>query len=566
MRATSATDGAASTGKRARTASGSLFPPFAGVALADILANSAAIVIIMIVVTLMARREEEEQKLEQSEDVAVLLSRELATSFVMNALPTSVPARLHDYVTYPPDRNPQHAEMPIVELHAGFVRDYYTGRIYTRDELLRQDNAFDAYLGRLAFEQLQAVRIDVYSITEFYIAMSILKAHGVQPRHWHFLAEGANRAVRDGEAVGVLAERLRRDRPEFEPSDGWPGRGSSIGRPESNDDGPGSSLPDDVDLAVAGGGTQAYPMDGLGLGSGSGGRAGGMDDTLDLPPKPSGRDSVQGSRAGPGVPGGEAGGTSAIRFRTAQPVSVEGTADLDFDLHTVLRGLFAFMRSVQAEVDAGRPSPLAGFDFDRDVLARAEDPLPDGDERLVGDLAEALSEPAEQENPNLVVVHRRLEAWRGQALGVPVNRSLYLARWLRGPDQGEATGEMETDVTLRLGLHPAVYRGLRVPLARDGYILMPPVAGPDREPRWRAVTLVSAKVDDFVTGFVYAGVDEDGRLRLPVDENAVEIGGVGVESAYPPVALRGERRQLLFYGLIAALFAVGVVIRVWRRA
>lgn len=563
MSAPSVADGSP---RRRGPSTGSLFPPFAGVALADILANSAAIVIIMIVVTLLARREEEEQKLEQSEDVAVLLSRELATSFVMNALPTSVPARLHDYVTYPPDRNPQHAEMPIVELRAGYVRDYYTGRIYTRDELLRRDNAFDAYLDRLAFEQLQAVRIDVYSITEFYIAMSILKAHGVQPSHWHFLAEDVKGVARDPEAVGVLAERLRRDRPDFEPSDALSGRGSSIGRSESNDDRSGSPLPDDVDLAVAGGGTQAYPMDGLGLGSASGDRPGGVEEALDLSPNAARRGAAQGPPEGPVVPGGAAAGASAIRFRTARPVGVAGAAELDFDLHTVLRGLFAFMRSVQAGADAGHPSPLAGFDFGRDVLPRADDPLSDGDERLVGALARALAEPAEEENPNLVVVQRRREALRGQALGVPVNRPLYLAHWLRGPDQGEATGESETDVTVRLGLHAAVYRGLRVPLVRDGYILMPPEAGPHREPRWRVVTLVSARVDDFVTGFVYAGVDEDGRLQLPVDENAVEIGGIGAESVYPPVALRGERRQLLLYGLIAALFAVGVVIRVWRRA
>jgi len=563
VRTASAADGAP---RRRSHASGSLFPPFAGVALADILANSAAIAIIMIVVTLMARREEEEDKLEQAEDVAVLLSRELATSFVMNALPTSAPARLHDYVTYPPDRNPLHAVMPIMELHAGYVRDYYTGRVYTRDELLRQDNAFDAYLGRLAFEQLQAVRIDVYSITEFYIAMSILKAHGVQPRHWHFLTGGADRGAGEGEAVGVLAERLRRDRPVFEPSVDWPGPGSSTRGYLSDDVHQGSALPGDVDLATAGPGTEAYPMDGLGLGSATGERPGGAEDALDLPPNPAGREPSQGSSTTPGVPGGEAQGTSSIRFRTPKPVVVEGTAELDFDLHTVLRGLFAFMRSVQADADAGRPSALVAFDFGRDILVKAEDSLADEDERLVGALAQELSEPAAEENPNLVVVHRKAEALPGQALGVPVNRPLYIAHWLRGPDQGEVSGEVETDVTLRLGLHAAIYRGLRVPLVRDGYLLMPPVAAPHRAPRWRVVTLVSARVDDFVTGFVYAGVDEAGRLRLPVDENAVEIGGVPVESAYPPVALRGERRQLLFYGLIAALFTAGVVVRVWRRA
>ena len=229
------------------TAQGALFPPFAGVALADILANSAAIVIIMIVVTLVARREEEEQKLEQAEDVAVLLSRELATSFVMNALPTSAPARLHDYVTWPPDRNPQHAEMPIIELHAGFLRDYYTGAVYGRDDLLRHGNAFDDYLASLGTEQLLAMRIDVYSIHEFYIAMSILKAHGVQPRHWHFLVPGANKGALEG-PVGVLAGRLRRDRPKMQPSDGWAGDGTGTvpsARPGSG------ALPNDVALAGA---------------------------------------------------------------------------------------------------------------------------------------------------------------------------------------------------------------------------------------------------------------------------------------------------------------------------
>ena len=84
-----------------------LFPGFAGVALADILANSVAIVIMMIVVTIFIKHEADQKKLEQVEDVSVLLSREIATSVVMNALPTSPPARLHDYNTSPLDRKPK---------------------------------------------------------------------------------------------------------------------------------------------------------------------------------------------------------------------------------------------------------------------------------------------------------------------------------------------------------------------------------------------------------------------------------------------------------------------------
>ncbi|MCY3841531.1 MAG: hypothetical protein OXH09_23295, partial [Gammaproteobacteria bacterium] len=231
----------------------SLFPPFAGVALADILANSAAIVIIMIVVTLMASHEQEQEKLEQTEDVAVLLSRELATSFVMNALPTSPPARLHDYVTWGPDRNPQHALMPILELHRGFVRDYYTGTVYRREELLRHDNALDAYLGSLREEQLAAVRIDVYSIREFYITMSILKAHGTSPRHWHFLTQAPGDATSGGGTF--LAGRLRRDRSAPGMLEGETGAGTN---PTS------STLPEDVALAGTVDSEERYPLDDLG--------------------------------------------------------------------------------------------------------------------------------------------------------------------------------------------------------------------------------------------------------------------------------------------------------------
>ena len=235
----------------------SLFPPFAGVALADILANSVAIVIIMIVVMLMTRYEEEQDKLEQAEDVAVLLSRELATSFVMNALPTSPPAQLHDYVVSPLDRNPQHRTMPILELHDGFVRDYYTGRIYRRDELLRHDNALDTYLARLAPEQLAAMRVDVYGIGQFYVAMSIFKAHHHQPRHWHFVGAA-------GSAAGARHLFTARE-PGQTPNQAVPGastQASELG-PELLDGSRGAGLPADVALALAAGGTGAYPNDAL---------------------------------------------------------------------------------------------------------------------------------------------------------------------------------------------------------------------------------------------------------------------------------------------------------------
>ena len=534
----------------------SLFPPFAGVALADILANSAAIVIIMIVVTLMASHEQEQEKLEQTEDVAVLLSRELATSFVMNALPTSPPARLHDYVTWGPDRNPQHALMPILELHHGFVRDYYTGKVFRREELLRHDNALDAYLDGLREEQLAAVRIDVYSIREFYITMSILKAHGTSPRHWHFLS-GAPGDASSG-AGTFLAGRLRRDRSAPGMLEGETGAGTN---PSS------STLPEDVSLAGTLDSRLRYPLDDLGLA----GRFGGApaSEYLQLPRTDAVGAPIRSGDARGAEPSGGAveSGTGTTRFRVARPPGPESPSELTFDLATALRGLFAFMHSAQADADAGRESPLPGFDFERDVLGRADEPLSAADERLVRSLADELSMPVEDPLGTMTVVSRTDPGRRGQAVAVPVNRPLYLAVWLRGPEQPARTGEEQTSVTVQLGLHPAIYEGLRVPLGQDGVILMPsPAAEPDPGPRWRVVTVVNARIDDFVTGFVYAGLDDSGRLLLPVDENAVEIGGVGAESRYPVVRFRGEFLQTLFYGLVAALFAVGIVVVVWRRA
>ncbi|MDE0441158.1 MAG: hypothetical protein OXL38_03460 [Gammaproteobacteria bacterium] len=534
----------------------SLFPPFAGVALADILANSAAIVIIMIVVTLMASHEQEQEKLEQTEDVAVLLSRELATSFVMNALPTSPPARLHDYVTWGPDRNPQHALMPILELHHGFVRDYYTGRVFRREELLRHDNALDVYLGGLREEQLAAIRIDVYSIREFYITMSILKAHGTSPRHWHFLA-GAPGDASSG-AGTFLAGRLRRDRSAPGMLEGETGAGTN---PSS------STLPEDVSLAGTLDSRERYPLDDLGLA----GRFGGApaSEYLELPRTGAiGAPIRSGDTQGAEPSGGAVeSGTGTTRFRVARPPGPESPSELTFGLATALRGLFAFMQSAQADADAGRESPLPDFDFERDVLGRADEPLSAAEEGLVRSLADELSMPVENPLGTMTVVSRTDPGRRGQAMAVSVNRPLYLAVWLRGPEQPARTGEEQTSVTVQLGLHPAIYEGLRVPLGQDGVILMPmPATVPDPEPRWRVVTVVNARVDDFVTGFVYAGLDDSGRLLLPVDENAVEIGGVGAESRYPVVRFRGEFLQTLFYGVVAALFAVGIVVVVWRRA
>ncbi len=540
----------------------SLFPPFAGVALADILANSVAIVIIMIVVMLMTRYEEEQDKLEQTEDVAVLLSRELATSFVMNALPTSPPAQLHDYVVSPLDRNPRHSTMPILELHDDFVRDYYTGRIYRRDELLRHDNALDAYLAHLTPQQLAALRVDVYAIGQFYVAMSIFKAHHLQPRHWHFL-DGSS-----GAASGDVRHRLLATRePSAVANDAAPGEGRLRGN-AALPDGSRGALPADVSLAPVGSGSAAYPNDAL---AGVGGSAlaqehfelpGGVNDEASPRSDRVGGDSRSGQAAS------ESTRSAGKRFRAAanarQSVTLEDFQALD--TLTVLRGLFAYMAAEQAAADNGLPSGLPHYDFRRDVLERAANlpPAEAHETQLLRSLVFLMDTPRHPESTALAFAPVASADLRGQAPGLFVNDALHSALWLLDRDQ-TATVPAAGDLTLQLGAHAAIHAGLRVAVGRDDVILMPPQALDNSRPRWRIVTLVSAQRDDYVTGFLFAALDDSGRLILPTEENAVNVDGLRVAAHFPAVALRDEFRQLLFYGLLACVLAGAVVCRRWRQ-
>ena len=535
----------------------SLLPSFAGVALADILANSVAIVIIMIVVTLMTRYEEERDKLEQAEDVSVLLSREIAGSFVMNSLPTSPPAQLHDYVTSPLDRNPQHATMPILELHDEFVRDGYTGRTYGRDELLLQDNDLDRYLASLEPEQLAATRVDVYGTDQFYVAMSIFRQHGLAPLHWHFLAGGGTGVER-----GPIPSWAATPRPEREPLDAAqspPGAGLDLGAVPY-------ALPSDV--ALAGGAFDAnYPIDSLSGGfGGRADRAGSQDQFFDLPR--TARQRSGGPQARPGPMAAEPSATAeanTMRFRAAWRRTSEDTAregEADIDLFTLVRGLLAFLAEVQRTADAHLPSPLPDYQLRRDVLDIVPE-LPPPEPalaELIERLMRLIATPRTPDDPTLRVIAETIPSGHPQHVTLFPNEPLARVRWRRNTADAEAAFPRNdappyASVSLRLGLHAEIHEGLRVELSRNAVVMVPPPETvPDPEPRWRAVTLVNPERNDFLTGFLFAGVDEVGALVLPADENALAINGLRLESQLPTVAFRQESRQLILY--VAIVLAV----------
>ena len=162
-------------------------PDFAGVALVDILANGVAMLIIVIVVIIAARMEREERYAEQADEVATVMSHKFSTSLVLNSLAASPPARLHDYETSPLDQVLDPDLLPILELHSGFVREFYSGTIWTRRDLLEEHGGLGAWLAGFSDERKARLRVDVYDIPQFYLTMSILREHGIRIFHWHFI-------------------------------------------------------------------------------------------------------------------------------------------------------------------------------------------------------------------------------------------------------------------------------------------------------------------------------------------------------------------------------------------
>lgn len=572
-----------------------LFPGFAGVALADILANSVAIIIIMIVVTIFIKHEQEQEQLEQTEEVSVLLSREIANSVIMNALPASPPVRLHDYTVSPLDRNPQHSHMPIIELHNDYIRNYYTGKRITRDELLRQDNRFDRYIRSLTREQLLFMRVDIYSIRLFYIVMSILKSYNHSPRHWHFLAYSDKQKNIHGNEDDALAKedfatRTDTEEEKAEEKNNDAGQGSNIADNMSTSDKADDAVPADnstvpqqaVLFSAPGDGDNSYPYDDLAFK-----HSYGADVTApaDLPGSseevnPLQEESnlifntlaqmMQQSLAGerfkhPQEP-------TLSRFRSADPdtarlesgekeILLTG-ADAALDMETLLPAIFDFMQEVQKTVDSGGDTTqLARYDFKRDILDRIPNlqPLSDPEEMaFFANLTAAMQNLPQQKKETLFVTTRTSVDSGHRNLALAVNQRIRNAVLINDLHQSDFYDlPAEVNISSRMNLYPEIYQGLRLPLLENMLILMPPQQAAPATLRWRVVTLVSPMLDDFVTAFVYAAMDQD-RLLVSAEENALKISNLRVTTNYLTLPFRQERWQILFYGLVAALVLFGI--------
>ena len=599
---------------------------FAGVALVDILANGVAVLIIIIVLSISSRFEEEQRQLEQVDEVAAMLSRQFTTSIVMNRLAASKPARLHDYENSPLDRVKDFRIMPILELHRDFARDYYSGTIFLRRELLLEHNRMDEWFDDFTPHQRRRIRVDIYDIRQFYLTHSIMKSHGIVPRHWHFLA-GGGAGVADaglcppgtpggecqglGGGDGTDLAALTGSGDGQQPGEGAGGEGTG------NDAEAASGKSGDSASAVDGGnGTSSGSEQGSQGGSGKAGQnhsanmpvggelstSGGLDEDSfqryqNYPEAPAARfGSQQGRSGGRGGPSDAADAAfenlargmgrsdtalgqgdqlrprrATFRLPTEQGQreqqnrpnpGEEGQQQANYGgrtmppLRQVIGILMHYMRTLQQTVDeGGSPQPImATFKrflreaFSNPPKVRPEDvPMAD---RLVADFSAYWPDdtaPKVLLEQNISMPEKIL-AVRPNAV---IDELAVLGNATQEPDIG-VPGELRPK--LQINLYPGIFRGLYKELPLNSVLLMPPEQQHPHEFRWRAVTYIAPAFDDFITGFVYSAVDDQGRLLLEVDSNRVKLNGRSLRSLYPASDFDiGDWLTLLYSMMIAGL-------------
>ena len=645
-------------------------PDFAGVALVDILANGVAMLIIVIVVTIAARMEREERYAEQADEVATVMSHKFSTSLVLNSLAASPPARLHDYEASPLDQVLDPDLLPILELHGGFVREFYSGTIWTRRDLLAEHGGLGAWLAGFSEERKARLRVDVYDIPQFYLTMSILREHGIRVFHWHFipfvLSHGeAGRcppgvAAKDcpgggGEAPAPLPQLALDDRgsgglggldsPLYEPpgGDGWRAGGAGDLRelaPESAGSTPGP-MPGGVVPGMTGetnarfggqaGGSgsagtargrdggmaetgeagrggeagdsgEAGATRGLLSGSGAAGRSRGFgadsgsdpDSAATLGSFPGARGERSGPPAGGARGGarrdgqrgdgsgrpqragsGPGGDGPQFSLRIALPASIRRAAQSGSEGTAALEAMFGiilhYLGELQDTLDAGgTPSPQIDSFAQRIQNAfRAPPPITDAEREIARDLALKFALLPHLGSPDFRPDPLEL---RPAAAGPRADATLVFAPnrlndavgVFRGSEKSDGEGT-ETDLpdriraALALNAYPGIWKGLEIRIEPWSVLLMPPDARAPERMRWRAVAYITPRLDNFIVGFVFAGMAAAGRLRVQADANRVRLQGRPLFSEYRESTF-GSRGWLvsLYAALAAGLALLGV--------
>ena len=518
-----------------REAARNALPDFAGVALVDILANGLAMLIILIALSISARSEHEQRTTAQVEEVETMMSRRFSTSLVLNSLAASPPAQLHDYDNSPIDQILDPQILPIIELHRGFVREYYRGTVWTRAELLREPNAMDAWLLEFDEQRKNRLRVDIYDITQFYLVMSILRDHDVPTRHWHFLDGGLGALAAANCPPGVAAKDCKGEGEQgaLAKLAGESGGGQGDGDGEGEGDGEGGGQgegqwpPQDDAQGQGGQGAGGAPFPGGAAFGDVGGMPGGV---------PGGQPGGQPGGAAGGIPGGMPGGLpggepmlgggsfpnarplraqqlpadlsafgllgsdldAPVQFRRSTPESLQSAQPLD-DLQgeapsiaEVLAVLLTYLERLQLTLELGGSPTSLLENFNAYLRAAFANPPPlrGASAEIVDDLAAQLTDATpslsdwDKPQATLTIRHRAPLIDTADAADDDDDNAATPAQLIVAPNRrlqsvivagGAQPPPPAARPTLHLNAHPDVWRGLLVALEPDSILLMPPV-------------------------------------------------------------------------------------------
>ena len=318
----------------------------------------------------------------------------------------------------------------------------------------------------------------------------------------------------------------------------------------------------------------------------------------DAPPAPVPARAGSRARTAHAAEGDGDGDGTRMRFRIALPESVRreldgGGAPLanEPSLEAMLGVLLHYLGQLQGTLDAGgSPSRQIGG-FARWFRRALRDPPPIAVEsrRTARDLAEdfllmyRLGGPAPRLDP-LAIQPIARGPGEDTVLRVETNRLIHVVGvGHRGPGgegedrAGGSTGRGGNDrgrggggelpgagrPALDLNAYPGIWRGLSVTIEPDAVLLMPRAPTGSERLRWRAVAYVAPTLDDFIIGFVFAGVDAEGRLRVQADTNRVRVDGRPLFTEHRESWFGSRGWLVSLYGALAAGLLVLVLLGRW---
>ena len=564
-------------------------PNFAGIALVDILANGVAVLIIVIVISIAVRAEKEERYTEKVQEIATVMTREFSTSLVLNRLAASSPAQLHNYETADIDQVWHPEVMPVLEFHRSLVRDPYSGTVWTREQLLEKPNTLDLFLEALNESAQRSIRGDIYDVGTYYLVMSILKDHGLNIWHWHFIG-GSGGLAGSGSAAdcppGVAFEDCARleganlaELPGLPELEGWIG-GNSNDQDETGADGTPSWPPEEDSngepTEPANNATVTNPDVPEGSSLGQGAPVDRFDPSA-MGSFPTARSPTPSGSANPGQPSSDGSLTAPVdndtfSIRLADPDSQNQSGEgipLELpDPEQILYAVLIFLIDIQNMLDQDQPPTNLIQDYMMQLTNNVDriDSLPDEDYAIVESLLQSLlaySGTVDEDTPlePLEVNLSKVDDLNFAQIKVVPNRLLYDVEVLTDSSQTDLSSQAAF-LRLSLNKYPDVLEGLQVDLHRGAVMLMPNSESPSSELSWRAVAYVSMSLNDIIVGFVYGSIDEYGLLSIEADSNRIYVG---VQEITPAIEgwFFGVKTWLVTLYVLLAL-AVGAILIFWR--